>query len=131
MFANPVSPLFLQFFLACLGDFPGGLVSFGCRCGAGGFPLRAERRVKVRRSFLVLRGFVVMWGSFSYFRSFLVCLGDSLLQFLFTSCGLSSRNLIFGCMYLVGGGGFPFRAESARGRIVGCIPVGNVSFDFL
>ena len=32
---------------------------------------------------------------------------------------------------VVGGGGFPSRAESARWRIAGCISVGNVSFDFL
>ena len=32
---------------------------------------------------------------------------------------------------VVGGGGFPSRAGSVRGRIVGCISVGNVSFDFL
>ena len=34
-------------------------------------------------------------------------------------------------MSVVGGGGFPSRAGSVRGRIVGCISVENVSFDFL
>ena len=83
--------------------FPGGLVSYGCPCRAVGFPRRAERRIKVRRSFPVLWGFVLMWDSFSYFRSFLVCCGDSLLQFLFVSCGMFSLNLIlcFGCLWLV------------------------------
>ena len=32
---------------------------------------------------------------------------------------------------VVGGGGFPSRTKSVRGTIVGCISVGNVSFDFL
>ena len=83
LFANPVSPSFLQFFFGVFWRFvetsssgvifPSGLVSFGCPCVAVGFPPCAERRVKVHRSFPVLRGFVVMWDSFSYFRSFLVC----------------------------------------------------------
>ena len=83
LFANPVSPSFLQFFFGVFWRFvdtsssgvifPGGLVFFGCPCVAVGFPPCAERRVKVHRSFPVLRGFVVMWDSFSYFRSFLVC----------------------------------------------------------
>ena len=83
LFANPVSPSFLQFFFSVFwrfvgtsssGEiFPVGLVSFGCPCGAVGFPPCAERRVKVRRSFPVSWGFVVMWDSSSYFRSFLVC----------------------------------------------------------
>ena len=34
-------------------------------------------------------------------------------------------------MSVVGEGGFPSRAKSVRGTIVGCISVGNVSFDFL
>ena len=32
---------------------------------------------------------------------------------------------------VAGGGGFPSRAKSVRATIVGCISVGNVSFDFL
>ena len=32
---------------------------------------------------------------------------------------------------VVGGGGFPVRGNSVRETVVGCISIGNVSFDFL
>ena len=44
--------------------FLDSLVSLECRCGAIGFPLRAERMVEVRRSFLCFRGLIVVWDGF-------------------------------------------------------------------
>ena len=67
----------LQKGLGCLGKvsafastiirgsiFLDSLVSLGCRCGATESPLRAERSVEARRSFLCFRVLIVVWDSF-------------------------------------------------------------------
>ena len=120
MFANRVFSSFCRFVL--VGVFRGFEVvlylsrgqffwvvwfSCGCRCGATGFPLRAERRVEVRRSFLCFRGLIVVWDSFvvqSFLVGFVVAVSSRVVwDFVFSEDHFWFRVSLVGI-----GGIFPF-----------------------
>ena len=98
----------LRWYYICLGVNFFWIVWFSCRCrcGAIGFPFRAERRVEVRSSFLCFRGLIVVWDNFvvqSFLVGFVVAVSSRVVWDVFSDDHFWFRVSVVGI-----GGIFPF-----------------------